>query len=71
LIDGPGGGSPAKDAHATTMERVTSGPTHDSPPACGGDERGATVSTHQLDNKGGQNRGRRPMGNQPRYKMMY
>jgi hypothetical protein len=70
-IDGPGGGSPAKDTHAATMERVTLGPTHDSPPTCGGDEHGSTVSTHWLDNKGGQNRGRRPMKNQPRYKMMY
>jgi hypothetical protein len=70
LIDGPRGGTPAKDAHAATTERVTSGPTHGSPPACGEDECGATISTHRLDNRGGQNHGRRPMGNQPRYKMM-
>jgi hypothetical protein len=50
---------------------VTSGATHDSLPMCGGDEGGAAVPMHRLDNRGGQNRGRRPMGNQARYKMMY
>jgi hypothetical protein len=31
---------------------------------------GAIGSMHRLDNRGGQNGARRPMGNQPRYKMM-
>jgi hypothetical protein len=71
LIDGPGGGSPAMDAQAAIAERVTLGATHDSPSPCGGDERDATISIHRLDNRGGQNRGRCPMEDQPRYKMMY
>jgi hypothetical protein len=55
LIDGPGGGSPAKDGHAAMTERMTLGGTHDSPLACGGDEHGAIVPMHRLDNRGGQN----------------
>jgi hypothetical protein len=44
---------------------------HGSLLAGGGDEHCATVPMHRLDNSGGQKRGRRPMGDQPTYKMMY
>jgi hypothetical protein len=59
------------DAQAAIVERVTSGATHDSLSACGGDECDATIPAHRLDNRGGQNCGRHPMEDQPRYKMMY
>jgi hypothetical protein len=34
----------------------------------GGDERGATILMHRLDNSGGQKHGWCPMGDQPTYK---
>jgi hypothetical protein len=34
------------DAQAAIAERVTSGAIHDSPSACGGDERDATIPAH-------------------------
>ena len=52
-------------ATAERRERLTLDAALGSPAAHGGEELMATVPTHRLDNKGGQNLGRRPINSEP------